>query len=336
MDGIVAWLKRIVALAYRAFLPLGLVLAFLLAIVGGVQDVTGGAGFLSLTPSQLVTVALALFVFFGVLAILRHEYLLYEVENIYGNEHARKLWASGIPPVVDSYLQYVRQGDYAIVNRFWDAGFANILKDGKSDLHIACENGHAAIAEGIIRHGGDPKRPDKQGLTPLMHAARGGHLKVMDALAQHDAAINAKSSEHGISALFLAAASGKLDTVKVLVGMGAEIDAVDHNNKTPLLAALCRHHHDIAEYLLERGANVTRVDADGANAMDYAKAFRAPESVIKLLQQRGVKASEPPFYSTGGGYSYTGKVDVKWTRTPPKGSELQTNLQTKSRRKRAK
>lgn len=311
MGKIMKWLHA----AFRAFLVVGVCLAALATAFGAFQGISGGDGLWSLGPNDLINVGVASFVFFGTLIIVRHEMLLFEVQELYGNEYARKLLADGIPPYREVYFQYLRSGDYEVVNRFWLAGFANVKDShGQTDLHIACERGHAAIADGIIRRGGDTKRPDEQGMTPLMLAAVEGHVKVAEVLLSHDPAMNSKSALHGCSALFIAAAHGRLNLVEALLNEGAEIDSFDHDNRTPLLAALAQQKWPVATRLIEAGASVTRGDGDGANAMDYAAAFHAPENLVQAIQQLGGELSNPRFSSTGGGFSRVGHIRIQWER----------------------
>jgi len=82
---------------------------------------------------------------------------------------------------------------------------------------------------GIVR-GGSPDRgrrgPTPGGMTPLMYAAR----------------------------------DGRLDTARMLLDAGAEVDARDANDITPLIAAITNNHPDVARLLIERGANVNASD----------------------------------------------------------------------------
>ncbi len=293
-----------------------------LAVVFGlIADISGGSTFWSLTPHDWQRVGLVLIALFGAATLFRHEYLMHEFGEIWGNEHARKLLQDGIPPYRDFYFQYLWNGNYEIVSRFWQAGFVNITDSrGKSDLHIACEKGYAAIADGIIRHGGDPKRPDNEGLTPLMLAAIEGHKKVAETLLQHDCAKNAKSAEHGVSALFIAAAHGRLNVVKILHEEEVEIDAFDHNNLTPLMAAIAQSKWDVAKFLLEVGADATRTDGSGATALDHALAAKAPEELTMKLMASGAKATVPRLIKTGGGFSRVGHLRVRWKHENEKAS----------------
>ncbi|WP_316976010.1 ankyrin repeat domain-containing protein [Shumkonia mesophila] len=296
---------------------MGVGLGALAVVFGLIADISGGTSFWSLSPGDWLRVGIALLVIFGVTTLFRHEYLLHEFGDLWGNEHARKLLQDGIPPYRDVYFQYVRDGNFAIANRFWLAGFVNITdSQGRSDLHMACEKGHAAIADGIIRHGGDAKRPDKEGLTPLMSAAIEGHTRVVSSLLGHDCALNGKSANHGCSALFIAAAHGRIDMVNLLLSEGADIDSPDHGNITPLMAAIARSKWDVAESLIDKGASVTKSDSDGASVMDYSSAFQAPETVVKKIRDGGGRSTTPRLKSTGQGFSRAGHLRVTWKREP--------------------
>jgi ankyrin len=82
---------------------------------------------------------------------------------------------------------------------------------------------------GIVR-GGSPDRgrraPTPGGMTPLMYASR----------------------------------DGRIETVRMLLDAGADINQRDANDITPLLAAITNNHPDVARYLIERGADITAVD----------------------------------------------------------------------------
>jgi ankyrin repeat protein len=59
----------------------------------------------------------------------------------------------------------------------------------------------------------------------------------------------------GLTALVYAARQGELETVKVLVEAGAEVNQTTKYGWSPLLTATQNRNYKIAQYLLERGAN---------------------------------------------------------------------------------
>jgi hypothetical protein len=147
-------------------------------LLGTYRAISGGGGIGQVSPEAIQAIGLT-FVALGVTAaVIRHEWMFYEYRELIGNEHSSSLWKDGIPPTRDEYFRYLGQGDFGVVNRFWQAGILKFLDAyGSSDLHIACANGHAAIAEELIKRGSDTRVPDKRGHTPLMLASAEDSLK---------------------------------------------------------------------------------------------------------------------------------------------------------------
>lgn len=88
---------------------------------------------------------------------------------------------------------------------------------------------------------------DEAGITPLMLAAENGHLHVIKVLVGHGASLDAVDSFYKASALVWAARSGRTDVARFLVGQGAgQVDAA-------LEAATTAGHLLTAEAILESG-----------------------------------------------------------------------------------
>jgi ankyrin repeat protein len=60
----------------------------------------------------------------------------------------------------------------------------------------------------------------------------------------------------GLTALVLAAREGDLESTKLLLDKGADVNQVTEYTWSPLLTATNNRHYKLAEYLIERGANV--------------------------------------------------------------------------------
>lgn len=56
---------------------------------------------------------------------------------------------------------------------------------------------------------------------------------------------------------------GDLDTLQVLDNMGVKFDFADRDGRTPLHIASSEGYLDIVKYLLNKGANITKVDSRG-------------------------------------------------------------------------
>jgi ankyrin repeat protein len=111
----------------------------------------------------------------------------------------------------------------------------------------------------------------------------------------------------GLSPLLYAARDGRLESAKLLVDAGAQIEQRDPNGITPLLMAITNNHMTVARFLIERGADIhvtdwygrtplwaaveTRnMDVDNAsfeNGVDREPAL----DLIKVLLSRGASAN---------------------------------------------
>ena len=76
------------------------------------------------------------------------------------------------------------------------------------------------------------------GLTPLLLAAREGHIDSVRALLDAGADVNQVSAGDKTSPLLIATINGHFDLAKLLLDKGADVKAAADNNATPLYAAL--------------------------------------------------------------------------------------------------
>jgi ankyrin repeat protein len=60
--------------------------------------------------------------------------------------------------------------------------------------------------------------------------------------------------------LMYAARDGRLESARLLLDAGAQIEQSDANGITPLLASIANNHPDVARFFIERGANIHVVD----------------------------------------------------------------------------
>ena len=64
----------------------------------------------------------------------------------------------------------------------------------------------------------------------------------------------------GMTPLLYASRDGRMDSVRMLLDAGADINVRDANEITPLISAITNNHPDVARYLIERGADIKAVD----------------------------------------------------------------------------
>ena len=113
------------------------------------------------------------------------------------------------------------------------------------------------IARWLLDHGADVNARGFQGRSPLHSVAVNkymteGHLEAFEMLIEHNPDIHTQT-DHGASPLHLAAASRHVDIMQVLLDRGANPNARDNNNSTPL------HYsswYEDAEFSSDRGGGV--------------------------------------------------------------------------------
>lgn len=124
---------------------------------------------------------------------------------------------------------------------------------------LPCIDGSGCGSHGLgIIRGGLPERgkrdPIPGAMTPLMYAAREGHLPAVRLLVESGADVNALDM-NDIPPLMLAISNNRIDVARYLIGRGADIAAVDWYGRTPLwLAVEMRDvdlHYTTFEHMIE-------------------------------------------------------------------------------------
>ncbi|MBA3915900.1 MAG: ankyrin repeat domain-containing protein [Acidobacteriales bacterium] len=122
----------------------------------------------------------------------------------------------------------------------------------------------------------------------LYQAAFDGDMDGLKAAMQAGANVNSKG-RGDFSPLIAAARNGHLDVVKYLVEHGADVDDKDNSrDKTALLAAAFRLHPDIVQYLAEHGADINAQAINGFTPLHDA-AFVGDVATVKYLVDKGAR-----------------------------------------------
>ena len=149
-------------------------------------------------------------------------------------------------------------------------------------LHLAIINRNATAVELLIAAGALLNDPGVQSpgrrqtlLAPLMVSAACDDVQSMKDLISHGADPGFKDALTGVTALMCAAAHGKVDCVKLLIGTGVDINHRAGMHGTALEAAISGLHQDVAVLLLQNGASygvshlgLTALDLAGRNGLE--------------------------------------------------------------------
>jgi len=177
-------------------------------------------------------------------------------------------------------------GNAALVEALLNAGAdakALTTADGETVLMTAARAGNEAAVKMLLDRGADVNaRENFKGQTALMWAAAERHAGVVKLLLDRGADWRVLSSDHetkmpklsaassvtpmprgGLSAFHFAAREGDIETARVMLDAGANINHPDIDKGTPLLVSLVNKHYTFAKFLVDRGADVNLADVLG-------------------------------------------------------------------------
>ncbi|MEP7362802.1 MAG: ankyrin repeat domain-containing protein [Acidobacteriota bacterium] len=197
-----------------------------------------------------------------------------------------------------------QNGNAAMVKKLLDAG-ANpnaALLAGETPLMMAARTGNVDIVEMLLAKHANPNARAARGQTALMWAASQKHPDVVKALVANSADVHARSERwsqmmavppHGFlpynmlvpfggdTPLLFAARAGDLDSAKLLVGAGANVNDADAWGVSATMFAAHSGFPELVEFLLDHGADANAAKA-GFTALHEA-IMRRDERMIKAL-----------------------------------------------------
>ena len=91
-------------------------------------------------------------------------------------------------------------------------------------------------------------------------------------------------SEEGAKALFRSIASRRIRIARRIIEAGTNVNVRSSKGYTPLMVAASHGYDEIVRLLLQKGADLTAVDAAGRNALQIAREAKSQGSVNLLLE----------------------------------------------------
>uniref|UniRef100_A0A3Q3K4S3 Uncharacterized protein n=1 Tax=Monopterus albus TaxID=43700 RepID=A0A3Q3K4S3_MONAL len=130
-----------------------------------------------------------------------------------------------------------------------------------------------------------PQTDDERRRPDVFSALKLGNSQLVKEILEEDPAQVNSSNQEGASPLMMAAVSGQLEVVQLMVEKKADIDKQDCvHGWTALMQATYHGNKDIVKYLLSQGADVNLRAKNGYTAFDLVMLLNDPDTeLVRLL-----------------------------------------------------
>jgi ankyrin repeat protein len=171
---------------------------------------------------------------------------------------------------------------------------ANAANDyGVTPLALAATNGSPAMLELLLAAGARPDTAPPTGETPLMVASQVGNPQAMKALVARGAKVDAKGTVKQQTALMWAVAQGHVDAIRLLLEVGADVNARSADGFTALMLAARAGNPEVSRILLDAGAKVNEASTDGTTPL-LMSTVRGHVDYARVLVEAGADVNAMP------------------------------------------
>jgi ankyrin repeat protein len=162
------------------------------------------------------------------------------------------------------------------------------MPGGKTPLMVAAKIADPALVGLLLERGAEVNATTQNGGTPLMFSAIRGSLETVEMLIEHGADVNAVA-HFNWTAMMVAAAKGHDEVIGLLLEHGANADVADIYGWTPLMRAVHENRFAaVSLFLRSREVDLEAADDSGATALHHA-ARQGHVEIAQLLVDNGAE-----------------------------------------------
>ena len=196
----------------------------------------------------------------------------------------------------ETFLDAADTGDICTISDYIAAGIdinTRCARDGAmmNALHCAVYSNHLNIVKIILDNGGDIAHvstfANGTKEAPLVTAAKLNHIEILAAILKK--AGKNKCGPDGVKALIASSEEGHLDTIKLLLHYGVDVNCSAPYGSSPLMLAARYDHMDVVVYLLQNTADINATNKKGSTALMIAANAGYSEIVEILLDHNAKK-----------------------------------------------
>jgi ankyrin repeat protein len=170
-----------------------------------------------------------------------------------------------------------RQGDMDVLRALLDTDVninGNVKSPQLTPLAVALFYDHPEAAEALRKKGAE---------LDIFSAAGLGAVDWMRDALKNDPSLARSANAWGSTPLHFAGVRGQIESARVLLEFGADVNAAPGQGRETALHQAARHNHAaFVHFLLAHGANDQLLDDKGMRASDWAASFNADEAQGQL------------------------------------------------------
>lgn len=189
-------------------------------------------------------------------------------------------------------LEAAASGRTAEVSRLIAQGVDLNPRDaqGRTPLLLAVAGNHVAVAKALLAAGADLNAQAANRDTPWLLAGAAGRSEIVAAMIPRKPDLSIRN-RYGGNALIPACERAHVETVKLLLTSGIDLNHVNDLGWTCLLEIVILgdggpRHQEVANLVLDAGANPNLADKDGVTPLAHARQ-RGQRAVAALIEKAG-------------------------------------------------